>query len=317
MARLRIVTLGIVSLLVAACGPGGSTAGPSAPGSTQAAPTQAASPPGPETAAPTGDACATESLQTKTAGTLTIGTDNPAYPPYFQAREGRNTEPWDPSQGDPTTGKGFESAVAYAIAEELGFANDDVSWIPIRFNKSFAPGPKDFDLFINQVAFNEQRAENVDLSEGYYFGNQTVVTMEDSEFATATTLTELMAATLGAQVGTTSLSAIEDVIGATPAVYDDTFAAISDMKSGDIDGIVVDLPTAGFVTTVQAPRSTIVGQMGEAAGAEPERFSVVLEKDSALTLCVNESIGALQENGAIEAMTNEWLPFSNTPELLP
>lgn len=314
MARLRIVTLGVVSVLLVACGPGGATTAPSGPASV--APTQASLPPS-ETAEPTQDACATENLVTKTAGTLTIGTDNPAYPPYFQARDGGNTEPWDPSQGDPTTGKGFESAIAFAIAEELGFATDDVTWIPIRFNKSFAPGPKDFDIFINQVAFNEQRAENADLSEGYYFGNQTVVTMEDSPFATATTLTELKSATLGAQVGTTSLSAIEDVIGATSAVYDDTIAAISDMKSGDIDGIVVDLPTAGFVTTVQAPKSTIVGQMGEAAGAEPERFSVVLEKDNALTVCVNQAIAALQANGSIEAMTNEWLPFSNTPELLP
>lgn len=314
MARLRIVTLGVVSLLLAACGPGGATTAPSSP--TPAAPTQASLPPS-ETAEPTQDACATESLVTKTAGTLTIGTDNPAYPPYFQARDGGNTEPWDPSQGDPTTGKGFESAIAFGIADELGFATDEVTWIPIRFNKSFAPGPKDFDIFINQVAYNEQRAENADLSEGYYFGNQTVVTMEDSAFATATTLTELKAATLGAQVGTTSLSAIEDVIGAKSAVYDDTIAAISDMKNGDIDGIVVDLPTAGFVTTVQAPKSTIVGQMGEAAGAEPERFSVVLEKDSALTVCVNQAIAALQANGSIEAMTNEWLPFSNTPELLP
>jgi polar amino acid transport system substrate-binding protein len=315
MARLRIVTLGVVSLLVTACGPGGPTNAPSGAPSTP--PSSQASLPPAETALPSQDACAKDSLQTKTAGVLTIGTDNPAYPPYFQAREGGNTEPWDPSQGDPTTGKGFESAVAYAIAKQLGFANDEVTWIPIRFNKSFAPGPKDFDLFINQVAFNEQRAQNADLSEGYYFGNQTVVTMEDSEFANATTLTELKAATLGAQSGTTSLAAIEGVIGATSAVYDDTIGAITDMKSGDIDGIVVDLPTAGFVTTVQAPKSVIVGQIGEAAGGVPERFSVVLEKDSALTACVNEAIAALRTDGSIDAMTNEWLPFSNTPELQP
>ena len=128
MARLRIVTLGVVSLLLAACGPGGATTAPSGPAS--AAPTQASLPPS-VTAEPTQDACATESLATKTAGTLTVGTDNPAFPPYFQARDGGNTEPWDPAWGDPTTGKGFESAVAYAIAEQLGFASDAVTWIPI------------------------------------------------------------------------------------------------------------------------------------------------------------------------------------------
>jgi polar amino acid transport system substrate-binding protein len=317
MARLRIVTLGIVSLLLVACGPGGS-ASPSAPAS--AAATQAASQAvseAPPTAAPTIDACAPENLATKTAGVLTIGTDNPAFPPYYEGREGGNSDPWDPEWGDPTTGKGFESAMAYAIAEELGFSGDAVTWIPIRFNQSFAPGPKDFDFFINQVTFNEERAENADLSDGYYFGNQTVVTMEDSEFVDATTLTELQAATLGAQVGTTSLATIENVIGAESAVYDTTDDAIEDMRNDQIDGIVVDLPTAGFVTTVQVGRSTIVGQIGEAAGAQPEHFSLVLELDSPLTDCVNGAIAALDAAGTLDALSNEWLPFNSAPELQP
>jgi polar amino acid transport system substrate-binding protein len=317
MARLRIVTLGIVSLLLVACGPGGS-ASPSAPAS--AAATQAASQAvseAPPTAAPTIDACAPENLATKTAGVLTIGTDNPAFPPYYEGREGGNSGPWDPEWGDPTTGKGFESAMAYAIAEELGFSGDAVTWIPIRFNQSFAPGPKDFDFFINQVTFNEDRAENADLSDGYYFGNQTVVTMEDSEFADAATLTELQAATLGAQVGTTSLATIENVIGAESAVYDTTDDAIEDMRNDQIDGIVVDLPTAGFVTTVQVGKSTIVGQIGEAAGAQPEHFSLVLELDSPLTDCVNGAIAALDAAGTLDALSNEWLPFNSAPELLP
>jgi polar amino acid transport system substrate-binding protein len=317
MARLRIVTLGVVSLLLVACGPGGPTTAPSSPAS--AAPTQAGSLPPPATAEPTQDACAKESLQTLTAGTLTIGTDNPAFPPYFQGREGGNSEPWDPAWGDPTTGKGFESATAYAIAEQLGFSGEEVVWIQNGFNRSFAPGPKDFDFFINQVTYNEERAENADLSEGYYFGNQTVVVMEDSEFAGATTITELKAAELGAQVGTTSLATIENVIQpvAEAGVYNSTDDAIEAMKNGNINGIVVDLPTADFITNVQVPRSVIVGQIGEAAGAQPEHFSLVLELGSPLTACVNSAIAALEADGTLDALTNEWLPFSTVPELQP
>jgi polar amino acid transport system substrate-binding protein len=314
MARLRRPTLGIVTLVLAACGPGGSslapTTGPTTPASQGAV----------TTPAPTPDTCATENLVTLTAGTLTIGTDNPAFPPYFDGRPEGNTEPWDPEWGDPTTGKGFESATAYAIAEQLGFTADQVTWIPIAFNNSFAPGPKDFDFFIGQVTFNTDRAENADLSEGYYFGNQTVVVMSDSEFADATTLTELKAAELGAQVGTTSLTTIEDVIQPTvdAHVYSTTDDALEAMQNGQIDGVVVDLPTAGFITTVQiGDDAKIVGQIGQATGAQAEHFSLVLEQDSGLTTCVDQAIQALAVDGTLDALSDEWLPFNSAPELQP
>ena len=313
MARLRIATLGMVSLVVAACGSGGASLAPTTGPATQVVT------PAPPSAAPTQDACATENLETVTADTLTIATDNPAFPPYFEGREGGNTEPWDPEWGDPTTGEGFESATAYAIAEELGFTEDQVTWVPIKFNNSFAPGPKDFDLFIGQVTFREERAENADLSAGYYFGNQTVVVMADGEFADATTLTELKAAELGAQVGTTSLSTIEDVIQPTaPAgVYDTTDDAIEAMTNGQIDGVVVDLPTAFFITNVQIEGGAIVGQIGEDAGAEPEHFSLVLELDSSLTSCVDAAIAAMDAAGTLDDLVAEWLPDATVPELQP
>ena len=318
IAAITVVVLAVIAVALLMRGPGGPAPTPSSSAASSPESSQASLPPA-ETAAPTQDACAKDALATKTAGVLTIGTDNPAFPPYFQGRDGGNTDPWDPEWGDPTTGKGFESATAYAIADELGFANDEVTWIPVRFNQSFKPGEKDFDFFINQVTFNESRAENADLSDGYYFGNQTVVVMEDSEFAGATTITELQAAELGAQVGTTSLATIEDVIQTTKdaAVYDTTDDAIEAMTNGQIDGVVVDLPTAAFITTVQIEGGVIVGQIGEAAGAQPEHFSVVLELDSPLTDCVNQAIAALTEDGTIEALTNEWLPFSGVPELQP
>jgi polar amino acid transport system substrate-binding protein len=306
----------LLVLLVAACmgaaSPSASVSSPSAVPSPSASEVT-------ESPSPSVDACAAENLETKTPGTLTIGTDNPAFPPYFEAREGGNTEPWDPEWGDPTTGEGFESATAYAIAEELGFSEDEVEWIPVPFNNSFAPGPKDFDFYIAQVTFNEERAQNADLSEGYYFGNQTVVVLEDSEFANATTITELKDATLGAQIGTTSLATIEDVIQTTAeaAVFNTTDDAIEAMTNGQIDGIVVDLPTASFITNVQIEGGKIVGQIGEAAGAQPEHFSLVLELDSPLTDCVNSAIETLTEDGTLDGLVEEWLPFSGVPELQP
>jgi len=303
----------VLGLAVAAC-TGGTSPSPSpSSAAPSVSPSVAASP------SPTPDACAAENLETKTAGKLTIGTDNPAFPPYFEAREGGNAEPWDPEWGDPTTGEGFESAVAYATAEQLGFAEDDVAWVVVPFANSFAPGPKDFDFDINQVTFNEERAQGADLSEGYYFGNQTVVVTEGSEFASATTLAALKEAKLGAQVGTTSLTAIEEVIQPTQeaAVYNTNDDAIEALGNKQIDGILVDLPTAFFIVNVQTEGNVIVGQIGEDAGATPEHFSLVLEKDSPLTDCVNEAIAALTEDGTIDALIAEWLPDADVPELQP
>jgi polar amino acid transport system substrate-binding protein len=314
----RVTVLAAVAGLVAAC------TGATPTGSPSVAPTSAApSSPSPSAAAspsPSEAACAAEDLETKTAGQLTIGTDNPAFPPYFEAREGGNTDPWDPDWGDPTTGEGFESAVAYAVAEQLGFSEDQVTWIPVQFNNSFAPGPKDFDFYLAQVTFNEERAQNADLSDGYYFGNQTVVVLEGNEFADATTIGDLKRATLGAQIGTTSLATIEEVIqtDADAAVFNSTADAITAMNNEQIDGIVVDLPTASFLVNVELDGGVMVGQIGEAAGAEPEHFSLVLELDSPITDCVNGAIAALTEDGTIDTLVGEWLPFdAEVPELQP
>jgi polar amino acid transport system substrate-binding protein len=328
---LRTTVVVLLAALVAACtGAGASpstsavtSASPSAASSPSeaASPSAAASESAEPSASASGDAgeCGPDSLQTKTAGTLTIGTDNPAFPPYFLPRDGGNTEPWDPSQGDPTTGEGFESAVAYAIAEELGFTEDQVEWVVVPFANSFAPGPKDFDFDINQVSFKEERAENADLSEGYYFGNQAVVVAEDGEFADATTITELKDARLGAQVGTTSFDAIEEVIqpNTDPQVYDTNDLAIEALEAGQLDGIVVDLPTAFFIIFVQTEGNTVIGQIGPEVGAEPQPFVLVLEKDSPITDCVNEAILSLRDAGTLDDLAIEWLEDETVPELGP
>jgi len=310
---LRAGAVALTALIaVAACS--GSAASPTPAPTT--APTAVASSAAPASPTPSPNACAKENLTLTTPGKLTIGTDNPAYPPYFAPKTGGNTPPWDPSQGDPTTGEGFESAVAYAIADKLGFTKDDVTWVVVPFANAFAPGPKTFDFDVNQVSYTTDRTQTADLSDGYYFGPQTVVTLKSSSFAKATTVTELQAAKLGAQVGTTSYDAIVNGIKPTkdPSVYDSNDAAIEALKNKQIDGIVVDLPTADFITNVQLDGSVIVGTLDQGA---PEHFSAVLAKGSPLTSCVNAAIKALTDDGTLMTLTTKWLPFSGTPALKP
>ena len=314
----RLWGLGLIAILVAACSATGG-------GATQASPSVASEPPvseAPASVAPSASAeaniCTAAEMPTFTPGMFTIGTDNPAYPPYFEIVD-QPTDPWE--LGDPTTGNGFESAFAYALAEELGFTRDQVAWTVVPFANSFAPGDKQFDVDINQVSYSPERAQNVDMSDGYYFLNQSVVALKDSDAAKATTLSALKDVRLGAQVGTTSFATITDVIApnADPSVYDTNDAAIAALNAGQIDAIVVDLQTAFFITAAQMDgKGTIVGQIEQAEDADAEYFSVVLPKDSPLTECVNQAIAALQSDGRLEAITEEWLSDkANAPVLQP
>lgn len=292
----------LLSLFVAACSGAGASPSAAPTDAPSVAPTDAPS------AAPTAtpDACARESLTLVDAGSLTIGTDNPAYPPYFEFSEAP-TAPWE--LGDPTTGGGFEGAFAYALAEELGFAPDEVTWTVVPFNNAFAPGPKAFDIDINQVSYKPERAQNVDMSRGYYFVNQSVVARADTPITSATSIADLKAYRFGAQVGTTSYDTIVSTIAPTtdPSVYDTNDAAIEALKVGQIDAIVVDLPTAFFITAVQMDDGVIVGQFPSPDGADAEYFSVVLAKDSPLTACVDAAIEAMDADGRLAAITQEWL----------
>jgi polar amino acid transport system substrate-binding protein len=295
---------------------------PSSSAAPSAAPTEAATAvptatpePTPTPApTPTPNACAPENLATLTAGMLTIGADNPAYPPYFARREGGNTPPWEESDytGDPTTGEGFEGATAYAVANALGFPADKVSWVVVPFNNSFAPGPKPFDFYITQVSYTPERAEAVDLSDGYYDVRQSLVALSGTPIASATTITELAGYKLGAQVGTTSYTLIVDVIKPTtePSVYDSNDAAIEALKAKQIDGIVVDLPTADFMTNVQLSDAggVTVGKFDTETG---EHFSLVLAKGSPLTACVNQAIAKLTADGTLQGFVTKWLPFQD------
>lgn len=244
--------------------------------------------------------CTPEALQTLTPGTLTIGTDSPAYPPYFE-------------DDDPSNGKGFESAVAYAVAGELGFTDDQVTWVTVPFNKSYAPGAKDFDFDINQISITPKRQKAVDFSEGYYTVNQAVVALKDSPIANATTLAELQSAKLGAQVGTTSLDFITDEIqpAQEPMVYNDTNDAKSALEAGQIDGIVVDLPTAYYVTAVEFDNAKIVGQFPAQEGGE--QFGLLMAKGSPLAPCLNQALTALKDSGELQQIQDQWLVGEDAP----
>jgi polar amino acid transport system substrate-binding protein len=281
------------------------SASASAGESAEASPTDAAA------------SCATEDLAVKTPGTFTIGTDNPAFPPYFsEPGEGEEaTDPWE--FGDPTNGRGFESAIAYALAEQLGFGEDQVTWIPVPFNNSIAPGPKDFDVYLAQVSFTEERTEAVDLSEGYFFSNQALVTTADSPLADATTLSEVAEYRLGAAGNTTSLTYITDRIQPVeePRVYDDNTGVKSALEADQIDGAVFDLATAFYIVNVEMEDGVVVGQF-PSDPEDQEHFSFVLDLDSPLTDCVNEAILTMGENGELDSIAEEWLAdYVNAPQI--
>jgi polar amino acid transport system substrate-binding protein len=253
---------------------------------------------------PAADACAPESLPLRNAGRLTVGTDSPAYEPWFV-------------DDDPTNGKGFESAVAYAVAEQLGFSADQVDWVTVPFNTSYKPGAKDFDFDINQISISAKRAEVVDFSDGYYQAAQAVIALEGTAGAEATSLDDLKGLRLGAQTGTTSLTAITDVIqpDADPLVFEDTNAAKQALKNDQVDAILADLPTAFYISAVEIGGSTIVGQFQPDTG-EQEEFGMLFEKGSGLVPCVNEALAALEEDGTMDELEQQWLSdVVDVPEL--
>jgi polar amino acid transport system substrate-binding protein len=248
------------------------------------------------------EACAKGSLPLVNSGQLTVGTDNPAYPPWFG---GTPKSPWKVS--DPNSGEGFESAVAYAVAKKLGFAHSEVHWIVVPFNTSFAPGPKKFDFNINEISYTPARAKVVDFSDSYYDVNQAVVAKKGTPIATAQSTADLQKYKLGAQIGTTSYTYIKDFIKPSkqPAVFDTNDAAVAALKNGQIDGLVVDLPTAFYVTAAQVPNSKIVGQFP--TGNAGERFGMVFQKGNKLVGCVNHALNQLKADGTLQKIQEKWL----------
>ncbi len=250
------------------------------------------------TGTPSANACAKENLALRTAGKFTVGTDKPAYSPWFV-------------DDDPSNGKGFESAVAYAVAKQLGFAPTDVTWVVAGFNSVIAPGPKNFDVDVNQVSISDARRQAVDFSSGYYDVTQALVAVKGNPASSAKSIADLKKVKLGAAVGTTSLKAITDQIQPVtkPAVFDDNDKAKLALSNGQIDGLAVDLPTALYMASAEIKDGVVVGQLPNAGGT-PEQFGMVLEKGSALTPCVSQAVDALRANGTLKQLEQQWLTSS-------
>ena len=229
-----------------------------------------------------------------TPGTITIATGEPAYYPWV-------------IDDDPASGEGFEAAVAYAVAEQLGFAAEDVVWVRTGFEEAIAPGPKDFDFNLQQFSITPERAAAVDFSSPYYETTQVVITIDDSPAADATTIADLKGLLIGAQTGTTSLDAVEEVIAPTAGaqVFNTNDDAKLALQSGQVDAIVVDLPTAFYLTAVELDGGEIVGQLPSTSGGD--QFGLVLEKDSPLTEKVTAAVDALREDGTLDELAAEWL----------
>jgi polar amino acid transport system substrate-binding protein len=239
--------------------------------------------------------CAPENLKTLEDGTLTIATDQPAY------------EPW--VVGDaPESGEGFEAAVAAAVAEQLGYSKDQVTWTRVPFNAAIQPGPRPFDFDINQFSITDERKQAVDFSSPYYTVSQAVITTAGSKADGVTSIADLKGLKIGAQVATTSLDALQQVIDpdSDPVVFNTNDDAKLALQNGQVDAIVTDLPTAFFITAAELDDGMIVGQL-ETSDEGGDQFGLLLEKDSPLTDCVSQAVDALREDGTLDDLEQQWL----------
>src|SRR4051812_22366750 len=246
-------------------------------------------------AAPSGSACAPAQLKTLAAGKLTFGTDDPVYPPWFVDNK-------------PDNGQGYEGAVALAVATKMGYTKDQIVWVRVPFNNAIQPGPKTYDIDINEFSITDERKQAVDFSAPYYDVTQAVIALKSSKIAGAKSVADLKGAKLGEQVGTTSYRSITEVVkpSAQPQVYNNNDDAKKALQNGQIDGLVVDLPTAFYITGAEITAAQIVGQLPQPSGT-PEQFGLVLDKGSPLTGCVSGAVDGGRADGTLAKLQQQWL----------
>jgi polar amino acid transport system substrate-binding protein len=234
--------------------------------------------------------------KTLTADTLTIGTGTPAYSPWVE-------------NDKPESKEGFEAAVAYAVAAELGFGDAAVTWVRTGFDEAVQPGKKNFDFNLQQFSINDERKKTVSFSASYYSTNQAVVALAGSPAIGATTVADLKDVKFGAQAGTTSLNFITNVIkpSAEPFAYDDNAGAKAALEAKQIDAIVVDLPTAFYIAAVELTGASVVGQFPASASTTPDNFGLVFDLDNPLVSCVDIAVAALKDNGTLAEIEKTWL----------
>jgi len=232
---------------------------------------------------------------------LTVATGEPAFPPWVSGADGANFD-------DPESKTGFEAALVYEIAAEMGFTDDQVVWVRTGFDQAITAGSKSFDFNIQQYSITDARDEVVDFSDPYYTTRQAVIGLPDSAVIGVTSLDDLKDARLGASIGSTSLDFIEDVIqpNTQAAVYDTVADAKSALDADQLDGIVVDLPTAYFIAAVEIEDAVIVAQFGTSAAA-PDEYGLLFAEGNSLVDCVNVALGALRDGGRLDALEEEWL----------
>jgi polar amino acid transport system substrate-binding protein len=241
------------------------------------------------------------------SGTLTIGTDNPAYPPWFSGGETDAHSEW--KFDDPYTGKGYEAATAYAVAEAMGFSQDQVQWVVAPFNQTYKPGDKDYDFAIEQISFSTKRDEAVDFSQSYYDVQQALVAVKGSPIAGATSIGDLAGYTIAAPIGTTSydyiVANIPDATAGSYATQADTVAALN---AGQVDAIVVDAPTAYYLADpfVQEVKNGVVVGLFPPAG-EQEYFGLTFVAGSPLVPCANLALEEIKTDGTLDEIHQKWL----------
>jgi polar amino acid transport system substrate-binding protein len=243
---------------------------------------------------PAGKGKESTSLQTLTSGKLTIGTGQPAYSPWVE-------------DDKPESGKGFESAVAYAVADKLGFTKDDVVWVRTPFDTVISPGPKDFDFNIQQFSISDKRKKAVDCSSPYYVTAPALVSLKGNKGADAKSLADLKDVAIGGAVGTTPLAAAEDAVAPNQKVqpFNSTEDAVQALRSKSIDVLAVDLPTALYLANAELKNGVLVGQLDSDQGGE--QFGLLLQKGSPLTKPVTEAVDALQKDGTLDKLAATWL----------
>ena len=244
--------------------------------------------------------CEPGALSTLTDGTLTVGAGDPYEPWYVE---------------EPSTGEGFESALVYAVAEELGYAREDVTWVSVTFEQIISPAVKPFDLAAYQTSITDERRQAVDFSSPYLTTRQGVIVADDGEYAGATTIAELEGAKVGVTASQTSLDAAESAWGDAVEVV--PFNAAGDgmtaLSSGTVDAMVMDVDQGVAASTVYFPGTQVIGTLPTVG--EPEQLGLVLDKDSALTACVSQAVDTLEEDGTLDQLRTQWLKSDDVPEL--
>ena len=238
-----------------------------------------------------------------TPGVLTVGTDTPAYPPWFIGN-------------NPANGKGYESGVAFAVAKEMGFSPSQVTWIREPFSNSYAPGPKKFDFDINEISFTPERATAVTFSDSYYAVEQALVALKGTPIVTKHSPSDLKGYVYGDQVGTTSLAFINTVIQPKkqPKVYNTLNDVKQALQTHQIAALVTDTPTAQFISSSEIKNSVLVGQFASTG----EHYGLLFSKGNPLVTCVNQALATLKTDGTLKALQKKYLKiYLSVPTLKP